>query len=169
MRGTDILADGFARVPETVRGVLDGVTPDDLVRRLDPDANTLAWLVWHIGREQDLQVADLSGGEQVWVAGGWAERMGVDAADDDAGYGNTTAEVGRIRASAADLQGYVDAVAEEVQEYLEDLVDDDLDDVVDEAWTPPVTRGVRLVSILDDALQHAGQAAYLRGVLDRSA
>lgn len=42
---------------------------------------------------------------------------------------------------------------------------DDFDRVVDTAWDPPVTLGVRLVSVYDDATQHAGQAAYLRGLL----
>ena len=44
---------------------------------------------------------------------------------------------------------------------LEGLAPDDLDRVVDRRWDPPVTLGVRLVSIADDSLQHAGQAAYV--------
>jgi len=36
--------------------------------------------------------------------------------------------------------------------------------VVDELYSPPVTLGVRLVSIVDDCLQHLGQAAYVRGL-----
>ena len=35
-------------------------------------------------------------------------------------------------------------------------------------WNPPVTLGVRLVSVADDCLQHAGQASYVRGLLERS-
>jgi hypothetical protein len=41
----------------------------------------------------------------------------------------------------------------------------DLARTVDDRWDPPVTLGVRLVSIADDSLQHVGQAAYLRGLL----
>jgi hypothetical protein len=48
---------------------------------------------------------------------------------------------------------------------LERLGPDDLDRVVDQRWDPPVTMGVRLVSIADDCLQHVGQAAYVRGLL----
>ena len=40
------------------------------------------------------------------------------------------------------------------------------DDVVDTNWTPHVTRGVRLISIIDDAVAHLGQAAYVRGLVD---
>ena len=47
------------------------------------------------------------------------------------------------------------------------LTDDDLDRIVDTSWDPPVTLGVRLISVLSDDLQHAGQAAFVRGVLER--
>jgi hypothetical protein len=40
----------------------------------------------------------------------------------------------------------------------------DLDRVVDKRWDPPVTLGVRLVSVVDDDAQHVGQAAYVRGL-----
>ena len=51
--------------------------------------------------------------------------------------------------------------------YLADLTEADLDRVVDEGYDPPVTLGVRLISISDDGLQHVGQAAYVRGILAR--
>ncbi|RYZ26721.1 MAG: DUF664 domain-containing protein, partial [Propionibacteriaceae bacterium] len=47
------------------------------------------------------------------------------------------------------------------------LDDAALDRVVDDAWDPPVTLGARLVSVLDDDLEHAGQAAFLLGTLER--
>ena len=50
---------------------------------------------------------------------------------------------------------------------LERLTAADLERIVDRRWDPPVTLGVRLVSIASDSLQHAGQAAYLRGYLRR--
>ena len=49
--------------------------------------------------------------------------------------------------------------------HLAGLSEADLDRVVDERWDPPVTLGVRLVSVISDDLQHAGQAAYLRGLV----
>ncbi len=45
------------------------------------------------------------------------------------------------------------------------MTPEDLDRVVDKRWNPPVTLGVRLVSILNDDVQHVGQAAYVRGLL----
>ena len=49
--------------------------------------------------------------------------------------------------------------------FLSGLTDADLDRVVDDEWDPPVTLGVRLISVIDDDAQHAGQAAYIRGLL----
>jgi hypothetical protein len=49
------------------------------------------------------------------------------------------------------------------------VTDPDLSRVVDEGWDPPVTLGVRLISVIDDCMQHAGQAVFIRGILLRSA
>ena len=45
---------------------------------------------------------------------------------------------------------------------------DDLDRIVDTRWTPAVTLGVRLVSVINDSMQHVGQAAFVRGCLERA-
>ena len=51
--------------------------------------------------------------------------------------------------------------------YAQRLTDADLGRIVDERWDPPVTLGVRLISVISDGLQHAGQAAYVRGLAER--
>lgn len=169
MNSTAVLADAFGRIPDLLRHALDGAPHALLTRRLDPEANTLAWLAWHTAREQDAQLAALAGVPEVWTTDGWAARAHLDLPDDDMGYGHTTEQVARVDAPADVLLGYLDAVATAASHYLDRLGDDDLDVVVDEAWDPPVTLGARLVSVLADAHQHAGQAAFLRGVLDRTA
>lgn len=65
------------------------------------------------------------------------------------------------------LAAYQDAVSASSTGYLATLRDKDFARVVDERWDPPVTLAVRLMSVLDDATQHAGQASYVRGLLDR--
>lgn len=67
------------------------------------------------------------------------------------------------------LTGYYDAVHAQSLEALRALTAADLERVVDERWDPPVTLGVRLVSVLSDDLQHVGQAAYARGLLQSAA
>jgi len=163
-----VLEDLFGRIGPTTTRAVEGLGEDALTARLDPGANTIAWLAWHLARGQDSQVAAAVGREQVWTRDGWARRFGLPFDDGATGYGHSAADVGRVRASDDLLLGYVHAVQVESHDVLAALTDEDLDRVVDEAWDPPVTLGVRLVSVAVDSLQHAGQAAYVRGVLDRT-
>ena len=63
------------------------------------------------------------------------------------------------------LLSYNRAVAERSKNYICSLSKADLDRKLDEPWFQPLpTIGVRLISILDDCVIHAGQAAYIRGL-----
>lgn len=166
MDAREVLAEAFDRLPELVRSAVDGLTPQELHWVPAPGANSVGWLVWHLTRIQDDHVADLMGEEQVWVRDGWAGRFGLDPDTGDTGYGHRATDVDRVRPeSAAALVEYFDAVAARTRDFLRGLSTKDLDRVVDEGWDPPVTLGVRLVSVLNDDDQHIGQAAYVRGLL----
>ena len=163
----DLLADGFERVRQTVHDAVEGLDEDRLAYRPDPRANSVAWLVWHLTRVQDDHVADVAGAEQLWTAGGWVERFRLPFDVGAIGFDQSSDEVGQVRATAEMLTGYQDAVHRSTVDYLSTLADHDYERVVDERWNPPVTLAVRLVSVLSDTLQHAGQAAYVRGLIDR--
>ncbi|GAA2044325.1 DUF664 domain-containing protein [Catenulispora yoronensis] len=170
MQGYELLIDAFGRVHEEVHACLDGLTVEQLHRRLDPDANPIAWLVWHLTRVQDDHVADVAGTEQLWTAQGWADRFATPYREAAVGYGQSSHEVAQLTVPGADLlTGYHDAVHEQTVAYVGGLKDDDFDRIVDTRWDPPVTLGVRLVSVVSDTLQHVGQAAYVRGILLREA
>ena len=165
MTPAEIYIDFLERVLDNGEAVVAGLTDEQLAHRLTPDANSIAWLVWHAARVQDAQLAPLAGTEEVWVRDGWAERFGLDLDPDDHGYGHTSEQVGKVRAPAGLLADYLRATHEATLAYLRTVTEADLDEVIDRSWDPPVTRGVRLVSIVDDDAQHIGQAAYLRGLL----
>jgi hypothetical protein len=167
MRSAELLVDGFGRVRDGVAELLAQVPDDDLARRPGPGANPVGWLVWHLARVQDDHVSAIADREQVWLAGGWAARAGLPFETGDIGYGHSTEQVGQVRLDAEFLLGYLDAVHDMTVGVLQGLSDDDLDRVVDEAWDPPVTAGVRLVSVLVDDLEHLGQAEYVAGMLRR--
>ena len=169
MSAADLIAEALDRVQEAVHAVLDGLDEEQLTARLDPAANSIAWLVWHLTRVQDDHLADAAGAPQVWTSDGWAERFGLPYGDAATGYGQDSGDVAAVTASTAELRGYHDAVHARSVPWLRTLSDDDLTRVVDESWDPPVTLAVRLVSVVSDDLQHAGQAAFIRGVLERSA
>lgn len=161
-----ILEDAFGRVQGSVHRAVDALSLEQLGFRPGPDANSIAWLIWHLTRIQDDHVAEVAGLEQVWTANGWAGRFGLRLPVGDTGYGHTSDEVGAVRAPAEMLTGYYDETHEQTLRYLGRITTDDLDRVVDESWDPPVTLGVRLVSVIADDLQHAGQAAYVRGIVE---
>ena len=164
----DLLVDAFDRVRGTVLGAVEGLTEEQLGARLDPEANSIAWLVWHLTRIQDDHICDVAGVEQAYTAQGWAKRFGLPFDDAAVGYGQRSADVAAVRvADPALLVGYYEDVHEQTLRFVRGLTAADLDRVVDEAWDPPVTLGVRLVSVVNDDLQHAGQAAFVRGILAR--
>jgi uncharacterized damage-inducible protein DinB len=165
MNEAELLTDAFDRIKQSVHRVVADLSDDQLAHRIDGRANSIAWLVWHLTRIQDDHIADVAGHEQVWLAGGWQERFGLPLDPHDHGYGHNSDQVSAVRASAQLLLGYHDAVHERSVAYLGTLSDADLDRVVDEQWDPPVTLGVRLVSVVSDDLQHVGQAAFARGLL----
>ncbi|MEV7529116.1 mycothiol transferase [Agrococcus sediminis] len=166
MDAVAVLAEAFSRIPDEARRAVRGLTPEQLVEAPGGSANPIGWLVWHLARGQDAQVAAVAGTEQVYLQGDWAARFGRDPDAGDTGYGHEPDDVRAVRPESAEaLLDYLDAVHAATQRYLGTLDADDLDRVVDEAWDPPVTLGARLVSIVDDDVQHAGQAAYARGLL----
>ncbi|MCM0639682.1 mycothiol transferase [Cellulomonas wangsupingiae] len=160
-----MLTDGFGRLGPAVRATLEGTDAAALTWRPAPGANTLAWLVWHIARVQDAQVAPLAGVEQAWTADGWADRFGLPFDRDATGYGQSADEVAQVDVPADLLLAYLDAATAQPRASRARGHAAHRGAAVDESWDPPVTLGVRLVSILDDCAQHVGQAAYLRGLL----
>jgi uncharacterized damage-inducible protein DinB len=162
----EVLTDAFGRVQETVHEAVEGLTADELAARLDEDANSVAWLCWHLTRVQDDHLADAFGVPQVWPE--FSERFGFPFRTRDIGYGHDSRQVGEVRVSSgALLTEYHDAVHAQAVALVSGITDADLSRVVDEAWDPPVTLGVRMVSVISDCLQHAGQAAFVRGILLR--
>ena len=168
MDAMQLLEDLYSRIGPTVRRAVEGLSDDALTARLDPEANSIAWLAWHLARGQDLQVSEACGRDQVWTAGRWDERFGLPFGPEDSGNGHSAHDVAAARAPAGLLLGYVEDVQNESLDVLTGLADVDLEIVVDRAWDPPVTLGARLLSIAVDSLEHAAQIDYVRGVLERT-
>ncbi|MFB9163994.1 mycothiol transferase [Arthrobacter psychrochitiniphilus] len=165
METSQLLEDAFGRIDTIVSAVLDGLSPERANWRPGGTGNFIAWLVWHLSRAQDEQIANVSGLEPVWSKGGYAEIFGFGLDPADHGYGHTSAQVDAVRVqSLALLQEYHHNVLAQSLDYVRELSNFELDRVVDTRWNPPVTLAVRLVSIVDDCVQHGGQAAYVKGL-----
>ena len=167
MSSSDLLTDAFERIRDAVHPAVNGLSAADLAFRLDAETNSIAWLIWHLTRIQDDHVAELAGRAQAWTENGWVERFGLPLDAADTGYGHGPDESAKVVADGHLLLGYFEDVHENSLEFVRSLDETDLARVVDSAWDPPVTVSIRLVSVIADDLQHVGQAAYLRGILER--
>ncbi len=162
-----LLIDGYGRILEVLERTLRGMTPDDLNQQPKPDCNSMGWLAWHLTRVQDDHVADLMEEEQLWTSEGWHARFNRPSDAGDIGFGHKPQQVAAFKSPDAEtFLGYHRAVLERTKSYIQSLSAGDLDRELDEPWYQPLpTLGVRLISVLADNLQHAGQAAYVRGLL----
>ena len=160
----ELLPDAFTRLIEHVAELTDGLTDEQADYRTSPDANSIAWLIWHSARVQDIQLAPIAGVEQVWLRDGWVDRFGLDLPRNDTGYGHGPEDVAKVQAPVDLLAGYYHAVHKVTLEFVAGVTPEDLARIVDRHWDPPVTASARLVSIIDDCAQHLGQAAYVLGI-----
>ena len=168
MQGNELIADGLGRVNQLLHRALTGVPAETLNRMPNPHSNSMAWLAWHLTRIQDDHIASLAGEPQLWTSEGWHERFGMPADDAITGGGHTLEQAAAVQAPSADvLLAYNDAVYERSKRYLAGVSADDLERVLNEPqYSPLPTVGVRLVSLVSDNTQHAGQVMYLRGYFD---
>ena len=167
MEWNDLLADGYNRIVEVLERALKGLTQDDLSWQPRPDCNSMGWLSWHLTRQQDAQIASLMAEEQLWIKDGWHAKFNLPADPKDIGFGHTPEQVAAFKSPDVDtLLSYNRAVVERSKAYFNILSKSDLDRELDEPWFQPLpTVGVRLISIMDDSIIHAGQVAYIRGLL----
>ena len=169
MVSADLLVDAFSRVSGIVNRVVEGLSPEQLSFRIDDQTNSIAWLIWHLSRIQDDHIADAADTEQVYTSGGWVDRFALPFKPSTTGFGHSSDDVAAVRVESGDLlTGYHDAVFQQTLRFLEPLDDDSFARIVDASWDPPVSLGVRLVSVISDNLQHAGQAAFVRGIIERA-
>lgn len=167
MESKDLLKDGFTRLRDLVKISLNDLDAKGLTYRPEPGANSIAWLTWHLTRIQDDHVSDVAGLEQAWITDGWAARFGMAPDPKNDGRGHGPEEVAAITADADLLMAHHKAVSDRTFKYLETVDANELDRIVDQSYDPPVSVGVRLISVISDNIQHAGQARYLRGIVDR--
>ena len=166
MEWQELLKDGYGRILAELEKALDGLTQDDLNQQPHPDCNSIGWLVWHLTRQQDAQIASLMGEEQLWIKDEWYAKFNRQPEPNDLGFGHSPEQVSAFKSPEAKiLLDYNHAVVERSKKYIRRLSETDLDRELDEPWFQPLpTVGVRLISVLNDSVVHAGQAAYVRGL-----
>jgi hypothetical protein len=165
MEAAHIVLDGLDRIRSILHRALTGLSLEDAMRQPRPDSNSIAWLVWHLTRVQDNGISGLFDTPQAWISEGWHAQFGMDPDPDNEGQGHTPEQVAAFRTSSLQtLLDYHDCVSARSKAFVGSLMPPGFDRELNEPQYQPLpTVGVRLVSILSDNLQHAGQVAYLRG------
>ena len=166
MESRDLLKDAYSHINRIVHQAVDGLSEEQLCYRPEDGSNSIAWLVWHLTRIQDSHLAPVTQLTESWLAEGWSEKFEMPD-DETVGQGDGPAEVAAMRPGVELLLGYHDRVVERTLGYLDEVDADELERIVDTNYDPHVKAGVRLVSVIQDNMQHAGQARYLRGMIER--
>ena len=167
MDAKDIVLDALERIRSSLHRTLDDLTLEEVHQQPQSDVNSIAWLAWHLTRVQDTSIAGLMGEEHLWVSHGWHAKFDMEPDSANDGFGHTPEQVSTFRVPSTEtLLDFHDHVCERSKAYVARLEAEDFNRTLNEPqWQPLPTVGVRLVSVISDNLQHAGQAAYLRGML----
>jgi len=162
----ELLKDSYNRILLVLEKALDGLTQDDLNQQPHLDSNSMGWLTWHLTRVQDNRIAGLMGEEQLWIRDGWHAKFNRPPDPSDTGMGHSSEDIAAFKSPDVKvLLEYHRTVLERTKRYFTTLSMTDLDRRLDvPKGQPPMRVGARLVGVLSDGLQHAGQAAYLRGL-----
>ncbi len=159
-----LFSDIYERISQVLERALDGLTVDDLNQQPNPDSNSMGWLAWHLTRVQDRGIAGLMGEEQLWVKDGWHSRFNRPHDPQDFGLGHSPEDLAAFKSSDVQtLLAYHRSVLEQTKHFISSLSESDLDRKVNHPVYPTV--GANLVGSISDNLQHAGQIAYVRGLL----
>ena len=158
----------FERIQRELHAVIEGIDPLLLDEPPAPGANSIGWLAWHLTRSHDRNVSELQGREQLWILEGWHTRFSREPDPAETGFGHTPDQAAAFRSPESGVVlAYHDAVVDMIHQYLAHAPEDDLDR---EAFRPTFgdTRTVqqRLAGVVTDALQHVGQLAYAKGILE---
>ena len=160
---TVALLDGFTRVRDSLHRTLVDLTEQELIQEPLPP---IGWLAWRLTRIIDNNVSHLSDRPSLWIGDGWAARFGMPPEPLDFGRAatHTREQVRAFRAPAHLLLAYHDVTYERTAAYLQTLTTEELARTLDEPQYQPLpTVSVRIVSVLENAMNSTGQIAYLKG------
>ena len=140
-----------------------GLSDDQMRARPREDLNSLAWLMWHIARAEDIFAnVILSGREQV-LDDGWLARLKTPRRD--FGIGMTKPEVADLtgRVDVAALREYRDAVGRRTQEVIRGFGPADWQgELVAKAFTGRPRIGILGGLLVTHAAMHMGEAQTVR-------
>jgi hypothetical protein len=154
----------FEGAHRTVLQSIEGLTDEQLYQQPSPDTNSIGWLAWHMSRWKDQFVSNALGEEQVWVTQDWPAKFGVEP--ERTGQGDSLEQVAAFHPPREVLLGYVEAAQTTTIERIARITPEGfLQNTSYAAGRDPRPIWRSLVGTASDSGQHAGQIAYLRGLI----
>ncbi|MGH9196151.1 MAG: DinB family protein [Acidimicrobiia bacterium] len=162
-----------------------GVVPkDQWTRRPEDQGNSIAWVIWHMARTEDVVIHAICRGQpQVLIRDEWANRIGIDEFRQGTGFSDEEiAGFGSVDIDAVD--SYWMAVRAETEAWLEKLTPEELDestpmenatavkdqipnmpDMLIQFWGGRPVGFLLRFSVIWHHLQHVGELQSIRGRL----
>ena len=168
MSAGEISNAAYDRIGGVFQRALAGLTIEQLkAQPSGPESNPIGWLAWHLSRTQDKNYSELLGEEELWVTDGWCERFGMSA-DRGTGNGDSLEQVCAFDPIDSDtLIAYFEAARDKSRRFLDALTDDDLEKPSAAGVVRDETIKISVARVTGDLIQHTGQIAYVRGLVDR--
>jgi hypothetical protein len=155
---------------------IEGLSPEELAWQSNPNANSMAFIVWHVSRVEDRWLQRFAQeAQEVWIRDGWSEKTGI--AEQGTGIGYTAEQLAQFPlVKGENLRQYFEAVGIETTTFLKGLEHKDFDFAPEREPAPDRPRalsnpafagctiGRMFRQLVAEFNQHLGQIQYIRGL-----
>ena len=158
----------YDRIAGVLRRALTDMTVTQLTTQAaGPESNPIGWIAWHLTRTQDKNYSALLGREELWSKDGWYQKFGLPI-ESGTGNGDSLETVRSFDPINSDtLLAYFDATRALSREFLDSLDADDLNQPSPSGLPTTEVIKVSIARVTGDLIQHIGQIAYVRGLVDK--
>ncbi|MDA0769103.1 MAG: DinB family protein [Chloroflexi bacterium] len=174
MRLGDFIEETLEDYYGRVNVAIEPLTSLEMAWRPSPEANSIAFIYWHVARVEDGWTNSFGKGESaVWQRDRWHERLGL--AEKGSGFGLSVEELAAFPDLPKDLlQEYFTSVRQETLAFLRGLGESDFDYVPNRTPFPETAGTVSRFrsfsmarmyrQLIGEEDQHLGQISYVRGL-----
>ncbi len=162
MEAKELILRSLEQSQRFLTRALDGLTQEEVAWSPNAECNSIAFILWHMTRVEDLFVNRVIQREkELYEAEGWQEKLGTPVK----AYGYTLEELKAWPVPKLEvLRAYANSVREKTLSFLQSVTPEKLSEEVIRPNRPPDSVGASLGHMSTEIALHVGQIAYLRGV-----
>jgi uncharacterized damage-inducible protein DinB len=164
MEIADFVANSLSESRDYISRAVQGLNSEEMSFRVKPACNSIAFLLWHLARVEDLWINRvIKSGKEIYEVESWFKKFGTPVQDNGIGYDIKKLDSWPLPALPL-LEDYAAAVRLKTQDYLATLDEKTLDEARD-MGPRKGTIGSALSHLITEVSEHAGQIGYIRGIL----